>query len=118
MKQENGYYIDENKNKWDCDIYTEDQAQKYSESLINCFNCSDCSDWKSNPQRITSPNIGSRDSQTTIYFDSERTQVVCGCFNDTLDKFKLKVKETHGDNEHSKAYFKWIESVEKYIKSL
>jgi len=43
MKKENGYYIDENNNRWDCNLYTEDQAKKNSESLIDCSDCSDCS---------------------------------------------------------------------------
>ena len=47
MKKANGYYIDENNNRWDCNLYTEDQAKKNSESLIDCsycYRCSYCSD--------------------------------------------------------------------------
>ena len=46
MKKINGFWTDSNANKWDCDIYTEAQAIKYSESLtgcVNCINCSNCS---------------------------------------------------------------------------
>ena len=43
MKIENGYYVDYNNNRWNCDFYTEEQAQKNSDSLINCSNCSYCS---------------------------------------------------------------------------
>jgi hypothetical protein len=30
-------------NKWDAKIYTEEEAVKYADTLINCHNCSDCS---------------------------------------------------------------------------
>ena len=43
MKQINGYWTDENNNRWDIEIYTEEQAKKYSKSLVNCHNCDDCS---------------------------------------------------------------------------
>lgn len=60
MKKENGYYIDKNNNRWDCVLFTEDQARcearngrynhdcidcidcKKSSNLINCRECSDC----------------------------------------------------------------------------
>ena len=83
---------------------------------IGCRGCVDCEDFKSNPQRITSPNLGSRDSQTTIYFNEEKTQVICGCFIGTLEEFKAKIHETHKDNEYAQGYFKWIERVEKYME--
>jgi hypothetical protein len=183
MKKINNYWIDSNSNKWYCDLYTEEQADKLSKTLIDCFNCincsscrycsdcsdchycrscrdcsycsdcsscshcrscrycsdcshcsycrycsdcsycrdcsycSSCSDFKSNPQRITSHKIGSRESQTTYYWNEEKEQIVCGCFKGTLQEFKDAIKNEHKDNEHSKAYFKWIEAVEGY-KSL
>ena len=42
MKQINGYWVDENNNRWDIRIYTEEQAEKYSKSLANCNNCFNC----------------------------------------------------------------------------
>lgn len=36
MKLVKGYYIDSNNNKWDAKLYSEDQAKKASESLVNC----------------------------------------------------------------------------------
>ena len=169
MKKEGNYYVDENNNKWNCYIYTEEQAIKYSGTLNNCYNmincsycsncsncsycsrcsycsdcsrcsycsncsdcsrcsycsdcsdcsncsgCSNCSDFKTTPESITSPQIGSRNSQTTYYWNDEHEQIVCGCFKGTLEEFKTKIKKTHKDNEHSKAYFNWIERVEKYV---
>lgn len=49
--------------------------------------------------------MGSRNGFTTFF----RTKtlfigVSCGCFRGNVDKFVKKVKETHGDNKHAKAY--------------
>jgi hypothetical protein len=120
MKKENGFFIDENNNAWDCLIETFESATKKSKSLKNCRNCrdcsycSDCSDFKINPQRITSQNIGSRNAQTTIYWTDEKEQVVCGCFKGTISEFKEQVQKTHNGNVYAKQYFDFIEKVEKY----
>ena len=173
MKKLNGYWTDQDDNKWNCNIYTEEQAIKWSKTLTNCKNCINCRScyscnycdscyscnhcnhcnycnycdpcnhcnhcnycnycnycdscnscnycnhcnycyscdscdscnyWETNPQRYTTTNIGSRDQQTTFYFDTKRVQVVCGCFIGTLSEFENKVKETHGDNKYGKQY--------------
>lgn len=49
--------------------------------------------------------MGSRNGFTTFF----RTKnlfigVSCGCFCGNVDEFVEKVKETHGDNKHAKAY--------------
>ena len=44
MKQINGYWVDENNNRWDIEIYTEEQAEKFSKSLVNCYDCDNCGD--------------------------------------------------------------------------
>ncbi len=150
MKQVNNYWVDENNNnKWNCDYYTKERAQKLSKTLNNCSdcsdcsycrncrNCSDCSDcsycrncrncsdcrncsgcsgFQTNPQRYTTPEIGSRYSQTTFYWlDKNKTQVVCGCFNGSVDLFKHKIILTHGENKFAKQYFKEIEKANKLI---
>jgi hypothetical protein len=48
--------------------------------------------------------LGSRSAYTQIYRTEQGLFVKCGCFFGTIDYFATKVKETHGDNEHSKAY--------------
>ena len=44
IKQINGYWVDENNNRWDIEIYTEEQAEEFSKSLVNCYNCYNCCD--------------------------------------------------------------------------
>jgi hypothetical protein len=60
--------------------------------------------------------MGSRKAQTTTYWLDDKSQVVCGCFRGTLEEFKNKVVETHGDNEPAKEYQKYISIVEKIIE--
>ena len=42
MKQINRYWVDENNNRWDTEIYTKEQAEKCSKRLVNCYNCDNC----------------------------------------------------------------------------
>lgn len=42
MKQINGYWVDENNNRWDCEICSEVKAETFSKTLINCTDCTDC----------------------------------------------------------------------------
>lgn len=137
MKTENGYYFDKNNNKWNIEKYSKKQAIELSKALINCTNCIDCrscrscsscsycsycsdchscSDYKQNPKRLVSKNIGSRNSQTTVYWnDKDNIQVVCGCFRGNLEKFEEKVNETHKVNYHYfQEYIKFINLV-KYV---
>ena len=49
--------------------------------------------------------IGSRDDTVTFCRSKERKIIVAvGCFSGAIDEFEKAVKETHGDNEHGKAY--------------
>ena len=48
---------------------------------------------------------GSRNDYTTFTRDKAGTiYVSCGCFYGTIDAFREKVKQTHGDNKHAKVY--------------
>ena len=50
--------------------------------------------------------IGSRNDTITFMRSKElKIIVIVGCFSGTLEEFEEKVKETHGENEHAKAYF-------------
>ena len=49
-------------------------------------------------------NIGSRLGYTQIYNTDNGIFVKCGCFFGAIEEFAEKVKQTHGNNEHAKAY--------------
>jgi hypothetical protein len=91
----------------------------HCEQCSHCSFCEQCSGFKTNPKRITSPNLGkaSRNSQTTYYWNTEREQVWCwvGQFKGTLEEFETNVKETHGDNVVAKEYCKWIQAVKNLL---
>jgi hypothetical protein len=39
--------------------------------------------------------VGSRDAQTTMYFDNVRTEIVCGCWKGTLQEFETRVNSVY-----------------------
>ena len=50
--------------------------------------------------------IGSRNDIITFMRSKElKIIVIVGCFKGSIEEFEKKVKQTHGDNEHAKAYF-------------
>ena len=66
--------------------------------------CGDARVEKTNHILTVSP-IGSRND--VVYFmrtKDEKIFVIVGCFAGTIEEFDEAVKETHGDNEHGKAY--------------
>ena len=89
----------------------------YCTDCTGCTRCSWCTDFHSNPQRFTSRKIGSRKSQTTVYWTDEKTLVVCGCFKGDLEAFKREVLKTHENNElYKKEYLNLISLIEKLIE--
>jgi hypothetical protein len=115
MKKINNRWYDENNNSWSAHYETEESARIKSDSLRNCSNCYDCSDFKTNPQRYVTGKIGSRNAQTTFYWNEELNQVICGCFNGTLEEIEARVKAVHKNNEqHLNEYLKEIDKV-KYL---
>ena len=139
MKNINNRWVDENNNSWNADFETEESALKKSQSLINCHNCSycsgcsycsacsecsrcsecsgcsACSGYKTNPQRYVAPRIGSRNSNTTIYWTSRKdVQIVCGCWKGNIAEFEKRVVEVHSTTEHLQSYLKQIK-IFKYL---
>ena len=57
---------------------------------------------------LTVGPIGSRNGTTTFFrarvSDGFAISVCCGCFLGTVDEFRAKVKQTHGDSKHGKVY--------------
>jgi hypothetical protein len=138
LKLKNGWYVDDNNNRWNTNVETEESARKKSESLKSCFGCSGCSDcsrcfgcsdcsrcfgcsgikdFKDNPQRYTTPRIGSRNAQTTLYWNSEKHQVfVCLANRDTIETFEARVRKVHANTEHLQPYLKQIEIMKYLLK--
>ena len=59
----------------------------------------------SNDDVCSISSFGSRNRSTTFFKCEDNTiKVVCGCFKGTLDEFRDKVKETHGNNQYAKEY--------------
>ena len=59
---------------------------------------------------LTISSIGSRKATTTFFRAVGGVlKVRCGCFYGTIEAFAEKVRETHGDNRHAKAYAVAIE---------
>lgn len=122
MKQINGYWVDENNNRWDCELYSKAEAERYSKTLIDCTECTDCNNcyncdnFKTNPQIYKTRKIGSRNSQTTFYYGEAdkgmEVQVVCGCFRGNLEEFETAVMKTHKNcDEYREQYLREIEKV-------
>ena len=77
-----------------------------------CQDCQDCQDFKSNPFRIFFQDIGSRNSETKIYWDCfGDTQVICGCFNGNISRFIKAISNTHKDNKYATRYINLINQV-------
>ena len=125
MKNINNKWVDDYNNSWSDILETEESAQQKSTTLNgcqdcqncqNCQNCRDCRDcrdclgcqncqyFKINPQRYVTPFIGSRNSQTIIYWNDEQIQIICGCFNGNLEQFELQVQQKHGNSKYGKQY--------------
>jgi hypothetical protein len=60
--------------------------------------------------------MGSRNNQTTTYWLQDQIQVVCGYYKGTLEEFEKRVKKEHGNNDHGKAYGKYIDIVRTIIE--
>ena len=127
MKNENGYWIDENNNKWNKNIYSEEAAKKWSKTLINCYyctnctnctNCTYCSNFEKNPNRYIGNKIGSRKAQTVVYWLKDNIQVVCGCFKGNLIEFENRINEVYrGKNEqYYNEYMQYINIVKTIIQ--
>ena len=58
-----------------------------------------------------------REYRTTTFFrgKDKKIYVSCGCFFGDLDRFRAKVKETHGDSKYSKEYLMIADLMEMHF---
>ena len=83
----------------DAEVY--DNAWVYGDAWV----CGDAEVY-GNADLMWISKIGSRNDTITFARTKELKIIVAtGCFEGTIDEFENKVKETHGENEHAKAYF-------------
>ena len=80
----------------------------------NCHGCHGCHSYETNPERIVSPKLGSRNDHTTVYWVDANIQVVCGCFRGDLNTFEQAVYKKYG-NAHE--YHNFIRRVRAYMNS-
>ena len=61
--------------------------------------------------------FGSEFRNTTFFrTKDENIGVRCGCFYGTLDEFREKVKETHGDTKYAQEYLMIADLMEKHFE--
>ena len=61
--------------------------------------------------------FGSTNRTTTAFKTRDKNICVkCGCFSGTLEEFRNKVKETHGDNQYAKEYLMIADLIELKLK--
>lgn len=62
-------------------------------------------------------SIGSRYETITAFRTKDGAiWIKCGCFTGTLDEFKAKVEETHGDNKYGREYKAAIELIKIHFE--
>lgn len=65
----------------------------------------------------TIKGFGSEYRTTTFFRQKDKSiGVVCGCFYGTLEEFRKKVKETHGDSKYAKEYLMIADLMETHFK--
>ena len=52
-----------------------------------------------------------------MYFDENRVQIICGCFEGNLKEFQTKVKEKHAKTEHLIPYLNQIRIMKYLIRN-
>ena len=70
-----------------------------------------------NADYATLKGFGSVHRNTTFFRTKENNvKVVCGCFYGTLEEFREKVKETHGESKIAKEYLMIADLMEYHFK--
>ncbi len=80
-------------------------AWVYGDARV-CGNAQVCGDaWVKRKQDLfVVTGLGSRYRSTTFFREPTKISVVCGCFCGTLEEFRKKVRETHGNNKYAREY--------------
>ena len=81
-------------------------AKVYGNACV-CSDAKVCGDacLKTNADYTVIHGFGSEERTTTFFRCKDRNiRVNCGCFYGTIDEFRYKVHETHGDSKYAKEY--------------
>lgn len=78
--------------------------------------CTNCREFKENPRRYISKEIGSRSSQTSVYWNDKIVQIVCRCFKGNLEEFEDRVNSVYpSDTDYYKQQYNNLINLIKYI---
>ena len=65
----------------------------------------------------TISGFGSKNRTTTFYrCEDKKIEVICGCFAGTIEEFRKKVKEAHGENKFAKEYIAIADLMEMHFE--
>lgn len=101
-----GGYVEREKNlSQDGDCWVYGDARVYGNAWVygDAQVCGDAF-VKSRHDLFVAPGLGSRYRNTTFFREPTKISVVCGCFCGTLEEFRKKVRETHGNNRYAREY--------------
>ena len=99
------------------DAYVYSDANVFGNTYVHsvAIICDNANISKTSDYMVIGP-IGSRNAYTTFYkTDNNTIYVRCGCFNASIDKFKTRVQEVHGNNKHAINYNKAIDLAKTMI---
>lgn len=95
-----------------------DNARAYNNARV-CGNAEVCGNARvcGNADYITAKGFGSCQRNTTFFKQKDGSiGVRCGCFYGTIDEFRNKVKETHGESKLAKEYLMLADLMEYHFK--
>lgn len=68
-------------------------------------------DWGTIQDMLIIGCIGSRNDYTIAYKTDKGIFIQCGCFEGTIEEFKVRVKETHLGTDHERNYLAMVEFI-------
>ena len=114
-----GGYIEKEENlSHDGDAWVSDNAKVYGDAWV-CDNARVYGNATvyGDADYATVKGFGREFRATTFFRQRDKSiGVVCGCFYGTLEEFREKVKETHGDSKYAKEYLMIAYLMETHFK--
>lgn len=118
-----GYIESEDNLSQDGNAWVDDDAKVYEDALISGKTCISGNMVICGNARISKredyfcvQSFGSAGRTTTFFRTENNWCVVCGCFLGTVEEFRQKVKDTHGDSLIAQEYLMIADLMELRIK--